>query len=552
MNCIIENDFYMYKNNYFKYNVKLDLDWLTYRPKNDSETENSEVKISIREIAGCSLMRSSKNEKKEVFLKICSYFLDGSDSKKKRRRKVAIFEISYDRSFEGNLQLANKWRSLIYYAMYFSRGSSPPLFKVKKNLLIFINPKSGPGIALKIFEERVKPMLSETEVEYDLCVTNHANHAFEIVQHKDLKTYAGIISIAGDGLIFEILNGLNQRSDREEALSIPIGVIPGGSGNAFANSIGRLNNEPYLSNPVLVSTLNVVNPVASPLDLIHIQTFKGNDLISFLSIGLGILADIDIDSEKLRAIGETRFTLYGIAKILNLRKYKIRLSYKVAEDVLLDATKLKKNPLLLRSQTHEETSKNEYIDTGLSNNKKQRPLSHDASTESFNSNLFSKDSLERINKISNLNNEERVTQEFQENLDSAFTDQLRSKLTLEEPVPEDWETVEGDFILIYATNMPYINSSNLFSPKSKLDDGVLWLCYVKDNYSRAFWLKFLMAMDNGTHVDLPGVTYIPVTGLRIVPLCSSGKITIDGELIEFGPLHATVLPQKGRYMVRRP
>ncbi|RXG68898.1 Sphingosine kinase 1 [Armadillidium vulgare] len=469
MNCIIENDFYMYKNNYFKYNVKLDLDWLTYRPKNDSETENSEVKISIREIAGCSLMRSTKNEKKEVFLKICSYFLDGSDSKKKRRRKVAIFEISYDRSFEGNLQLANKWRSLIYYAMYFSRGSFPPLFKVKKNLLIFINPKSGPGIALKIFEERVKPMLSETEVEYDLCVTNHANHAFEIVQHKDLKTYAGIISIAGDGLIFEILNGLNQRSDREEALSIPIGVIPGGSGNAFANSIGRLNNEPYLSNPVLVSTLNVVNPVASPLDLIHIQTFKGmssplnlchfilalprcltpssfaerrrefsknvilirfkrvqNDLISFLSIGLGILADIDIDSEKLRAIGETRFTLYGIAKILR------------------------------------------------------------------------------------------------------------------------------DFILIYATNMPYINSSNLFSPKSKLDDGVLWLCYVKDNYSRAFWLKFLMAMDNGTHVDLPGVTYIPVTGLRIVPLCSSGKITIDGELIEFGPLHATVLPQKGRYMVRRP
>ncbi|KAB7505829.1 Sphingosine kinase 2 [Armadillidium nasatum] len=363
MNCIIENDFYMYKNNYFKYNVKLDLDWLTYRPINDFETENSEVKISIREIAGCSLMRSSKNEKKEVFLKICSYFLDGSDSKKKRRRKVTIFEISYDRSFEGNLQLANKWRSLIYFAMYLTRGSSPALFKVKKNLLIFINPKSGPGIALKIFEERVKPMLSETEVEYDLCVTNHANHAFEIVQHKDLKTYAGIISIAGDGLIFEILNGLNQRSDREEALSIPIGVIPGGSGNALANSISRLINEPYLSNPVLVSTLNVVNPVASPLDLIHIQTFKGNELISFLSIGLGILADIDIDSEKLRAIGETRFTLYGIAKILR------------------------------------------------------------------------------------------------------------------------------NFISIYATNMPYINSSNLFSPKSKLDDGVLWLCYVKDNYSRPFWLK---------------------------------------------------------------
>ena len=41
------------------------------------------------------------------------------------------------------------------------------------------------------------------------------------------------------------------------------------------------------------------------------------NLLAFLSIGFGILADIDIESERLRSIGEARFTVYGIAKIFS-------------------------------------------------------------------------------------------------------------------------------------------------------------------------------------------------------------------------------------------
>ena len=44
-------------------------------------------------------------------------------------------------------------------------------------------------------------------------------------------------------------------------------------------------------------------------------------------MGFGIIADVDIESERLRGLGELRFTLWGLHRIRRLRKYRARLSY---------------------------------------------------------------------------------------------------------------------------------------------------------------------------------------------------------------------------------
>ena len=36
------------------------------------------------------------------------------------------------------------------------------------------------------------------------------------------------LSVGGDGLVHEVLNGLMDRADREKAIKIPIGIIPTG------------------------------------------------------------------------------------------------------------------------------------------------------------------------------------------------------------------------------------------------------------------------------------------------------------------------------------
>jgi sphingosine kinase len=39
-------------------------------------------------------------------------------------------------------------------------------------------------------------------------------------------------------------------------------------------------------------------------------------LYSFLSIGWGLIADIDIESERLRSIGGQRFTVWSLARLV--------------------------------------------------------------------------------------------------------------------------------------------------------------------------------------------------------------------------------------------
>lgn len=65
-----------------------------------------------------------------------------------------------------------------------------------------------------------------------------------------------------------------------------------------------------------------------------------------------------------------------------------------------------------------------------------------------------------------------------------------------------------------------------------------------------FYFQFLTCIDSGTHINLPEVTYLPVTDIQIVPLSDKGTMAVDGEQIELEPIQATVLPSKGRIMIR--
>ena len=83
---------------------------------------------------------------------------------------------------------------------------------------------------------------------------------------------------------------------------------------------------------MLISTLSVVKCKQTPIDLVRVET-RSQILFSFLSVGWGLLADIDIESERLRAIGGQRFTIWGVARLIGLRTYKGKVSYLPCEKV---------------------------------------------------------------------------------------------------------------------------------------------------------------------------------------------------------------------------
>ena len=92
-----------------------------------------------------------------------------------------------------------------------------------------INPNSGKKKGLKIFES-IRPILNENKINYELIETKEIGHAISISNKLKIEDYDGLIMIGGDGTFHEIVSGLMIRKDQKK---IPIGVIPGGSGNSF-------------------------------------------------------------------------------------------------------------------------------------------------------------------------------------------------------------------------------------------------------------------------------------------------------------------------------
>ena len=74
-------------------------------------------------------------------------------------------------------------------------------------------------------------------------------------------------------------------------------------------------SENYLKNHALHAAFIVAKHDVVPMDLVAVDTASGKRLYSFLSIGWGLISDVDIESEKYRSMGNARFTLMAILKI---------------------------------------------------------------------------------------------------------------------------------------------------------------------------------------------------------------------------------------------
>ena len=76
-------------------------------------------------------------------------------------------------------------------------------------------------------------------MDITVTYTERAGHALEICSN-ELRPgdFDCIISVSGDGLIHEIVQGLCHRQDwKEFKQTITLGFIPGGTGNGLVKSI---------------------------------------------------------------------------------------------------------------------------------------------------------------------------------------------------------------------------------------------------------------------------------------------------------------------------
>ncbi|XP_028029057.1 sphingosine kinase 1-like isoform X1 [Bombyx mandarina] len=482
-----------------------------------------------------------------AYLYIYSYILKRSRRSWKRERTTITLRFRSFDKYEDNNREAQKWRTTIKCLIAGQPITYVPPLNDKK-ILILLNPKSGPGKARELFQTKVAPILQEAEVPYDLHVTKYAQFAREFVRTRNVYAWRTIVAVGGDGVLFEILNGMFERLDWQQALSeIPLAIIPCGSGNGLARTICHLYNEPYITQNLTGISMALVKNRITPMDVVRIET-KTKIMFSFLSVGWGLLSDIDIESERLRAIGGQRFAVWAVARLLGLRRYRGVISYVKIKDV----TNLPKpkQPLTLSHSVSQ--------DGALDSPDAEAFIDCDENSEVF-SNAVNGKHHQRVDSWYSVNSRRSAfysTRGSEYHSVTSGGSEMRSPVhacmhgpashlpSLVSQLPSHWVHEEGEFVMVHVAYQPYIGEDFLFAPRSTLSDGVMWMLIIKAGISRSQLLSFLLGIGQGSHAEINNeyVKMIPVSAFRIVPEGSSGYLTVDGELVEYGPIQAEIFP----------
>ena len=100
--------------------------------------------------------------------------------------------------------------------------------------LIIANPAAQSGAAREV-AERLQRFLDMTarSSQFDLVLTERMGHAKELAART--QGYRTVIALGGDGVIHEVVNGLMTQ---DEAVRPALAVLPVGSGNDFAQTLG--------------------------------------------------------------------------------------------------------------------------------------------------------------------------------------------------------------------------------------------------------------------------------------------------------------------------
>ncbi|KAF3480157.1 sphingoid long chain base kinase 4 [Arthroderma uncinatum] len=194
-----------------------------------------------------------------------------------------------------------------------------------KRIKVLVNPFGGKGSASKTFYKEVEPIFEAARCEIDTQVTEYSGHAVDIAEKIDVDAWDVIAACSGDGVIFEIFNGLGKKENAGEALAkLAVAHVPCGSGNAMSRNLNGT------AGPSMAA-LCIIKGLRTPLDLVSI-THGEQRTLSFLSQAFGIIADTDLGTENLRWMGAARFTFGFLVRLLGSNVYPCDVALKVEID----------------------------------------------------------------------------------------------------------------------------------------------------------------------------------------------------------------------------
>lgn len=394
-----------------------------------------------------------------------------------------------------------------------------------KRIKVLINPFGGKGKAAKLYIHEIEPIFAAARCEVDAESTKYSGHAVEIAAALDINAYDVIASASGDGLPHECINGLAKKPNAAEALrKVAVVQLPCGSGNAMSWNLNGTAN-------CSLAALNIVKGVRTPLDLVSVTQGHSRTL-SFLSQSLGVVAESDLGTDNLRWMGDARFYVGFLVRLLGKTQYPCDIAVKMEISTKQDikrhyaqqVTRMERTPQILESGRDQASDDTTW--QGLP------PLKYG---------------------------------------------------TVLDPLPTDagWTPLIhyphlGNF---YCGNMTFMAEDAPFFPASLPTDGLLDFVTVPGNISRLKAINLLFSVPQGTFFDQDSVNVSKVSAMRVVPRYGrraekhareqgqsrlgqvlnggnaardEGYFSVDGEKMPFEPFQIEVHRALGTVLSRRP
>ena len=176
-----------------------------------------------------------------------------------------------------------------------------------KKFYILVNSVSGKKKGADILK-KIQPVFAENDSKLTILNSEYPGHAKILAGTLDLTGYNGLCAIGGDGTMSEMVNGILNRKDNK---LIPLGLIAGGTGNAFMHDLDCLNP--------LEAVKRIIDGKLRPIDVAKVVADK-MEYYSFNIIGWGLAADAANMAEGLRWFGGARYNIASIIEVILDRK----------------------------------------------------------------------------------------------------------------------------------------------------------------------------------------------------------------------------------------
>ena len=173
-------------------------------------------------------------------------------------------------------------------------------------VLLITNPAARRG---RLLEQRARDALLAAGAEFDVVVSSHPGHA-AIVATERARDFAAVLTLGGDGTAMEVIGAL-------AGSGIPVGVLPGGTGNLVARALGTPRR-------IERAVPALLGGAVAAVDLGYIP--ESTRYFAFSS-GVGVDARMidETDPETKRRFGIGAYIHTGVKVGLSRRPFRVRV-----------------------------------------------------------------------------------------------------------------------------------------------------------------------------------------------------------------------------------